>query len=62
MLVEPMEFFRQVPVRSSEGALRERIALPALPDFCASIGHVEPTEPGQGQIFCLWGELLEMLG
>ena len=51
-----MEFFRQSPLRGSVTELQEHLALPRLPQLCASIDALqEQQDENHGTIYCLWG-------
>ncbi len=51
-----MEFFRIVPVRTSERAIQRHLRPSALPDYCASIAEVEQQGAGRGVLRGIWGE------
>ncbi len=53
-----MEFFRIVPVRSSEAALQATLDLASQATACASISLVEPFDEREGHLDGVWGEFL----
>jgi len=51
-----MEFFRQRPLNIDPAELQALLALPRLPELCASIDALqEQQDENQGAIYCLWG-------
>jgi hypothetical protein len=52
-----MEFFAHARVSATGAELQERVAVPALPDLCASVDAVlEAAGADQGVIYCVWGQ------
>ena len=52
-----MEFYESADIPLNEQDLQQ-IAIPHLPEFCASIDRVLAQQGDEGRIDCLWGEIV----
>ena len=50
-----MEFYASATIRTDAAALRRRLTIATLPQWCASIDAVLGDEGSHGEIYCVWG-------
>ena len=53
-----MEFFAIADVQTDQEILKQRLNIPVLPDWCASINEVISADGDEGEIYSVWGQFI----